>query len=141
MTTNAGKRIDKLLKQLDTIATRNKQHHFVIVQGNDDPDAKVQALAAEGIIKEGDDIQLVHIPWKAHRLKGAAYIPEGNTDDPLGDPRLKGKGDIGGTEMGGYASGLAFDPRPHQVTAEREQAWARHVINLEIAGQRYMGET
>jgi hypothetical protein len=138
MTSNAGKRLEKLEKLLDTIATKNKRHHFVVVDADGDADKHVALLAESGIIKDGDDVQVIPVAWRVHELRGQAYIPEGSTDDPLADPRTRpGAAEREGRDggRGDNASSPRLDPPPDQV-----QRWRDHERRLEMDGTRYQGE-
>jgi hypothetical protein len=143
MASNAGKRLDRLEKLLDSIATKNKQHHFVIIQPGETTDQRLAELDAAGIISPGDDIQTVNIPWIVNQLKGQSYIPEGSADDPLADPLLrKGAVEPDGSYEIGTGSGIgaiASNPSPDLPPAERLEAWRRHERDIELSGQRYQG--
>jgi 5,10-methenyltetrahydromethanopterin hydrogenase len=138
---NAGKRLDRLEKLLDSIATKNKQHHFVIIQPGETTDQRLAELDAAGIISPGDDIQTVEIPWTVNQLKGQSYIPEGSMDDPLADPLIR-QGRVAEGNEYEYGVGIrdnASNPSPDLPPAERLEAWRRHERDIELSGQRYQG--
>ena len=147
MASNAGKRLDRLEKLLDTIATRNKQHHFLVLCDGEDAETKTAALVAQGVILDGDDIEHITVPWTINPLSGTTHIPEGNNTDPLADPLGNNKGNTyewgmstGGTgalSMGGIGapwSGIGSDLLPLL-----EERWRKHVAAIEASGDRYQG--
>jgi hypothetical protein len=141
MASNAGKRLDRLEKLLDSIATKSRQYHFVIIQPGETFDERLESLFAGGTIHEGDECQPVEIPWTVKPLKGSTYIPEGSLDDPLADPLTrKGIKLEDGYEVGvglpATASSPALDPLP---THEQQERWRKHEQQIERDGQRYKG--
>lgn len=150
MATNAGKRLERLEKLLDSIATKNKQHHFVLVCEGETAQEKIDELARNNTIQDGDDLQTISIPWKPKRLKGSEHIPEGSADDPLADPLGKGEYEIGGIQGSqssryGYGSGIGANA-PSQAldrlpTADHLARWKAHEQVIERAGERYKGDT
>jgi hypothetical protein len=135
MASNAGKRLEKLAKSLDAIAQKNKRHHFVVVQPGEDELKLMYDLHTAGIVKEGDDIQPVSIPWTVRQLQGATHIPEGSADDPYGDPRERQTGTERGAEMSAMASSQGLDLPP----GDQVQRWKDHERRIEMEGQRYKG--
>lgn len=142
MTSNAGKRIEKLTKALDQLATRHKRHVFVLVQEGETQETVVARLEAEGKLRPGDDMQVIDIPWTISPLRGEAHIPEGNEEDPFADPRTKRqredreRGESGG--MGASVSSQGFDlPPTWAQDAERQRKWKEHERKIEAEGSRY----
>jgi hypothetical protein len=133
---NAGKRLEKLAKSLDAIAQKNKRHHFVVVQLGEDAVLRVEALAEEGVIRDGDDVQTVSIPWTVRELRGATHIPEGSADDPYADPRERTK--IGG-QVSMQESDLASSQGLDLPPGDQQQRWKDHERKIEMDGQRYKG--
>ena len=148
MATNAGKRLERLEKLLDSIATKNKQHHFVLVCEGETVQEKIDELARNNTIQDGDDLQTISIPWKPKPLKGTDYIPEGSNEDPYADPRDRKPsvdGSNNGLGGGGYGVGIganASNPSlDHLPTADHLARWKAHEQAIERAGDRYKGET
>jgi hypothetical protein len=139
MATNGGKRLDRLEKALDTYATKNKKHHFIVLHETEDQACAIELAASQGRIKPGDDVQLVPISWKPKQLRGASYIPEGNTDDPLADPRSReNKSRDGRTDgMGRHSSSPTLD---HAPTSEHLARWKAHEAAISRNGTRYEGD-
>jgi hypothetical protein len=142
MATNGGKRLDRLEKALDTYATKNKRHHFIVLHETEDQASAIEMAASQGRIKPGDDVQLVPISWKPKQLRGASYIPEGNTDDPLADPRSRENKSRDGMTSGrsgrGHdASSVTLD---HAPTSEHLARWKAHEAAISRNGTRYEGD-
>jgi hypothetical protein len=152
MTTNAAKRLDRVQKLIETLATRNKQHHFIVAGLGDIIDEMTDAMKANGKLNDGDDIQAIDIPWHITRiLAGSSYIPEGNSADPLADPRDRSKNkriegddvdqdrddtpDMDSDETSRTPSNDPVDP-PGPTPADLER-WKKHVQDIERSGQRY----
>jgi hypothetical protein len=139
MATNGGKRLDRLEKALDSYATKNKKHHFIVLHETEDQASAIELAASQGRIKPGDDVQLVPISWKPKQLRGASYIPEGNTDDPLADPRKR----EGNRDTDGMGSGMGRHPSSptldHAPTSEHLARWKAHEAAITRNGTRYEG--
>ena len=125
MTSNVGKRLDKLHREITDLGAKGRSFHFVVGDKNEPAEAKLERLKAEGKIAAGDECQLIDVPWRISELKGQPHIPEGNATDPLADPGL---------------------PIPETVVdasceaRDREQRWKDHIKKIEADGQRYRAD-
>ena len=124
MTSNTGKRLDKLHKEITELGAKSGKFHFVVGDTGESSGAVLERLQAEGVIQPGDQVQLVDVPWKINELKGSTYIPEGSGADPYAEPPLRP--DLIVTD---YAA-----------QREREERWKKHERQIERDGQRYEGD-
>jgi hypothetical protein len=122
MTGNMHKRLDKLKREITDLGAKGRLFHYIVGDANENAEAKLERMKADGTITAGDECQLVQVPWVINALKGHPYIPEGSAHDPLKDPGL---------------------PPPAPIATswaeqrEREKRWADHVKKIERDGQRY----
>jgi hypothetical protein len=124
MTSNIGKRLDKLHREISEIGAKGGAFHFIIGTPDEDAEAKLERMKAEGTIARGDEYQLVEIPWRIRPLRGQA-LPAGvgeAAEDPFRDP--------------GHAMPSVTD----DASAEREQRWKAHLARIEMDGTRYQGD-
>ena len=122
MTSNVHKRLDKLKREITELGAKGKAFHFIIGDTNENAEAKLERLKAEGKIASGDECQIVEVQWAISPLRGSSHIPEGNSADPLAEPELQAPQAI--AESWGQER-------------DRQQRWKEHVTRIEADGQRY----
>ena len=122
MTSNVGKRLDKLHKEITELGSKGRAFHFIVGDSNETAEAKLERMKAEGSVATGDEYQLIQTQWAISQLKGADYIPEGNSHDPFEEPPLP-QPDVVKTSWG--------------EQREREQKWKDHIKKITEDGQRY----
>jgi hypothetical protein len=125
MTSNAGKRLERLHKDLAEIGGKARKFHYVVGDANESSEAKLERLRAEGVVKAGDEVQTIDVPWVINQLRGSVAIPEGGGRDPLEDPGL---------------------PPPTPIATswteqrDREERWKKHVEQIKRDGQLFEGD-
>jgi hypothetical protein len=121
MTSNTGKRLDKLHKEITELGAKGGKFHFVVGDTGESSGAMLERLKAKGVIQPGDQVQLVDVPWKINELKGGTYIPEGSGEDPYAEPPLP-------------PDPIVTD---YAAQREREERWKKHERQIERDGQRF----
>jgi hypothetical protein len=121
VTSNAGKRLERLHKELVALGAQSRAFHFIVGDVRESAEAKLERAKAEGRVQAGDEVQLIDVAWAVNELKGQAHIPEGSSKDPFEEPALPPP--------------LAVSPLALQK--EREEKWKDHLRKIEADGTRF----
>jgi hypothetical protein len=121
VTSNAGKRLERLHKELVALGAQSRAFHFIVGDVRESAEAKLERAKAEGRVQAGDEVQLIDVAWAVNELKGQAHIPEGSSKDPFEEPALPPP--------------LAVSPLALQK--EREERWKRHEQKITRDGTRF----
>ena len=119
---NLGKEIKRLRKEIADLGAQDSAFHFIVGDKNENAEAKLERLRAEGQVKPGDTVQSVEVPWIVRELRGSSHIPEGSAKDPFAEPEM---------------------PAPQAVDTswsekrERDQRWKDHLKQVERDGTRF----
>lgn len=131
---NLGKELKRLRKEVEELKNRGRGFHYVVVGKTATAQERIDAMLADGSMREGDEYMVVELPWVISPLKGATHVPEGNSTDPFADPYKHGnKGDGDGDGMGASPSGSPLDPPPF----DQQERWRQHERRIEADGTRF----
>lgn len=118
-----GKELKRLRKELAELTAKDKRFHFLLLSPGETEEEKVKQLMAAGSMAQGDEYQVIQIPWHAKTLIGGDYIPEGNSADPFADPQEGKQPEV-------------VDPS-FKEQREREERWKKHVAQIQRDGDRF----